>query len=86
MKSGAPAVNPEMTRAAAANGDSIGTLAAGRRAFATRCTSCHAPVPIAKYNSAEWRAKVLRMSDRARLNEAEAKQITAYLVAARESL
>lgn len=86
MKTGVPAVNSEMARAAAANGNSIETLVAGRRAFAIRCTSCHAPVPIAKYPSTEWGAKVLRMADRARLTTAETAQITAYLVAARESL
>jgi len=86
MKSGAPAVNPEMTRVATANGDTLETLATGRRLLAMRCTSCHALAPIPKYSPAEWRTNVFRMANRAGLNEAETKQIAAYLVAARESL
>lgn len=86
MKSGAPALNPEMTKAAMANGDSIETLAAGRSLLATRCTSCHSLEPIAKYTPAQWKANVLRMEDRAGLREQETQKIIAYLVAARESL
>ncbi|MFA7343081.1 MAG: hypothetical protein WC003_02140 [Terrimicrobiaceae bacterium] len=86
MKSGAPAVNPEMAQVAAANGEPVETLAIGRRLLATRCTSCHSLEPISKYTSAQWRANVLRMAGRARLNDAETRQVTAYIVAARESL
>lgn len=86
MKSGIPAINPAMTRAAAANGDSIDTLVDGRRLFASRCISCHTPEPIEKYTSAEWRSNVLRMANRAGLDEAEISRISAYLAAARASL
>jgi mono/diheme cytochrome c family protein len=86
LKSGAPSINPEMVRTAAAHGDSPETLAAGRRLLAMRCTSCHALAPIAKFSSAEWSAKVHRMAGRAGLNEVEARQVTSYLTAARESL
>jgi len=85
MKSGVPAVTPEMARAARENGDSIETLAAGRRLLAMRCTNCHAPAPIAKYTSAEWQRHVLRMADRAGLDEVQSRQVAAYLAAARES-
>ena len=86
MTSGAPAINPQMTKAAAANGDSIETIAAGRSLLATRCASCHSLEPIAKYTPAQWKANVLRMADRAGLREQETRKITAYLVAVRESL
>lgn len=86
MKSGAPAINAEMTKAAAANGDSLETLATGRRLLATRCASCHSLEPIAKFTPAQWEANVLRMANRAGLSEPEAQKITAYLVAACESL
>jgi len=86
LKSGAPSINPEMVRTAAVHGDSPETLAAGRRLLAMRCTSCHALAPIAKYSSEQWRAKVHRMAGRAGLNEEEARQVTSYLIAARESL
>lgn len=86
MKSGAPAVNPEMVRAAAANGDSVETLSAGRRLLAMRCTGCHGLEPVAAYTSVEWRANVRSMAGRAKLSGEEEREITAYLVAARESL
>jgi hypothetical protein len=86
MKSGAPAINAEMTKAAAANGDSIETLATGRTLLATRCASCHSLEPIAKFTPAQWEASVLRMANRSGLSEPEVQKITAYLVAARESL
>jgi mono/diheme cytochrome c family protein len=86
MQSRAPAIGAEMAKAAAANGDSTETLAAGRRLLATRCVSCHSLEPIAKFTPAQWEANVLRMANRSGLSEAEAQKITAYLVAARESL
>jgi mono/diheme cytochrome c family protein len=86
MESGAPVINPQMTKAAAANGESIETIAAGRRLLATRCTNCHSLEPIAKYTSEQWKVNVLSMADRAGLREQETQRITAYLVAARESL
>ena len=86
LTSGAPAPNPEMGRAAAANGDSMETLFSGRRLLALRCTNCHGLEPIAKYTAEEWQTKVHRMAGRAGLDEEEARQVAAYLVAARESL
>lgn len=85
MRTGVPAVTPEMAREALENGDSIETLAAGRRLLAMRCTNCHAPAPVAKYTPAEWQRHVFRMADRAGLDEVQTKQVAAYLVAARES-
>jgi mono/diheme cytochrome c family protein len=85
MQSGAPSINPQMTRAAASNGDSVETIATGRRLLATRCTSCHSLEPIGKFTPAQWEANVHRMANRAGLSEQEAQKITAYLVAARES-
>lgn len=86
MQSGAPAITPAMMRAAAVHGDSPETLATGRRLLAMRCTTCHALEPVANYTSAEWRANVRDMADRAKLTEAQIRQVTAYLIAARESL
>ena len=86
LKSGAPPINPEMTRAAAANGDSMETLSNGRRLLAQRCTNCHGLEPIVKYTPEEWRTNVHRMADRAGLSEGDVHQVTSYLVAARESL
>jgi nitrate/TMAO reductase-like tetraheme cytochrome c subunit len=86
MKSGAPAIDAEMTKAALSNGDSIETLAAGRRLLATRCTSCHSLEPVERYPAAQWEANVLRMADRAGLREQDTQKVIAYLVAARESL
>ena len=86
MKSGAPGISPEMTKAAAANGDSIEVLADGRRLLATRCTNCHSLAPIANFAPAQWEANVLRMANSSGLSGPEMQAISAYLVAARESL
>ncbi len=75
-----------MTQSAAARGGSAESLETGRRLLAVRCTGCHALEPIADYSVAEWQANVRRMTRRARLSGDEAREITGYLVAARESL
>ena len=86
LQSGAPPVTPAMVRIGAIGGMSAATLAAGRELLATRCTVCHSLEPVAKYSPAQWQTNVQRMSGRTKLNEEETRQITAYLVAARESL
>lgn len=85
MNSGAPPINSEMMKAAAANGNSPEVIASGRSLLATRCTSCHSLEPVAAYTPTQWRANVVRMSNRAGLRDDEAQKIIAYLVAARES-
>jgi len=86
LQPGAPPVTPAMTRMAEADGWSAQILAGGRRLLAMRCTSCHSLEPIAKYSAVEWRTNVSKMADRAGLNETEIREITCYLVAARQTL
>jgi cytochrome c5 len=86
VESVAPRITPAMTRSAESRGGSAESLETGRRLLAARCTSCHALEPIADYSVAEWQANVRRMTRRAKLSEDEVREITTYLVAARESL
>lgn len=86
LQTGAPPVTPAMTRIATTGGGSADTLNEGRRLLAMRCTSCHGLEPVGKYSVSEWRSNVAKMSGRAGLSEAEKQEITAYLVAARQSL
>lgn len=61
-------------------------LAEGRNLLAIRCTSCHSLMPLSAYTPAQWTANVHKMAARARLTPDEATKVTAYLVAARESM
>jgi uncharacterized membrane protein len=82
----APSVSPAMAKSAKTQGFSPENLATGRNLLLTRCISCHSLVPISKFSAQRWPELVASMSERASLNETERAQITAYLVAARESL
>ena len=86
FQAGAPAITPEMTKVAMSAGDSFEKLEKGRRLLATRCTTCHALEPVAKYTIQEWREIVCDMADRSGLKEEEQQEIQAYLNAARQAL
>ena len=75
-----------MARAGAVGGSSPADLEAGRVLLTRRCTSCHALEPIARYSVAEWKANVAEMAERSGLNGQEARQVAAYLCAARQSM
>jgi hypothetical protein len=86
LTSGAPAVSPPMVRSANQQGFSREQVAAGRKLLVTRCISCHSLVPVGKYPAKRWPELVASMSARAGLDEIERALVTAYLVAARQSL
>ena len=52
----------------------------GSVVFSNRCGKCHALKPVAKYSSTEWDNILKSMIPKAKLNEAEAKQVTAYVM------
>lgn len=83
---GAPAVSPGMGQSAKKHGVSMEQLTAGRNLLVTRCISCHSLVPVSKYPAKRWPELVASMNERAGLDEIQQAQVTAYLVAARQSL
>lgn len=86
LQNGAPPVTPAMVRSAGDGAATLESLDGGRRLLARRCTNCHGLEPVPKYTASEWKANVERMAPRAGLSEAETREITAYLIAARRSL
>jgi hypothetical protein len=75
-----------MVQSAKKQGVSMEQLTAGRNLLVTRCISCHSLVPVSKYPAKRWPELVASMSERAGLDEIQRAQVTAYLVAARQSL
>lgn len=74
----APPVTPAL--AAAARADE-GELEHGRLIYTTRCTACHNAERIARYSRSQWAGILPRMSDEARLNDAQARAVTVYVMA-----
>ncbi|MDP4265020.1 MAG: hypothetical protein Q8941_21005 [Bacteroidota bacterium] len=55
-------------------------IAAGKIVFETRCNRCHGLKDIKGYTSQRWTTILQTMIPRARLNDAEAKQVRAYIM------
>lgn len=53
----------------------------GKSIYINRCGRCHALKPIEKYSKEEWNGILKDMIPRANLNEAEAKEVTAFVLA-----
>jgi mono/diheme cytochrome c family protein len=79
----APAVTPAMV--AASHGATAETLNAGRRVFATQCTSCHSADPISSRSLPQWREVVSEMRTRAKLSPAQEAALLTYIAAVRSS-
>ncbi|MDQ6609694.1 MAG: hypothetical protein M3Y85_07725 [Bacteroidota bacterium] len=56
-------------------------LAAGKTLYTTRCTKCHAAKDVTAYTEQRWDGILKSMIPKAHLNDDEAKQVTAYVVA-----
>lgn len=67
-------------------GISAVALSAGRRIFVTRCTACHALPSIESRAAAAWPEAVGEMAGRANLTAQQRKQLSDYLVTARQSM
>ena len=52
----------------------------GSVVYSSRCGNCHALKPVARYTPAEWDNILKSMIPKAKLNDAEAKQVTAYVM------
>lgn len=54
-------------------------IAQGKTIYTTRCNRCHKLKNVSKYTPAHWDRILKRMIPKARLNETEAQQVTAYV-------
>ena len=78
-----PAVSPAMTASAQKNGSSAGSLESGRIVLTTRCIGCHGVQPLGKYSLEKWGEIVDKMAPRAKLTQAQERDLLAYISAAR---
>ena len=64
-----------------ADAASAETLALGKTVYTTRCGRCHGLKNTEAYTHKEWEGILASMIPKAKLNEAEGKQVTAYVMA-----
>ena len=57
-----------------------GETSAGKSIYTTRCGRCHALKPVDKYKTTEWENILKIMIPKAKLTDAEAKEVTAYVM------
>ena len=74
----APPVTPGLAAAAKAD---AGELEHGRLIYTTRCTACHNAERVARYSRSRWAGILPRMVEEARLNDAQARAVTVYVMA-----
>ena len=56
-------------------------IAAGKTVYTTRCGKCHGLKEVSAYTEQRWEPILKSMIPKARLNDDEAKQVTAYVMA-----
>lgn len=76
----------QKTETPSINNSATDITAAGKTIYTTRCNRCHKAKPIEKFTQAEWENILKRMIPKARLNEEQAKQVTAYVMANAKNL
>lgn len=69
------------TPAPAAPDANAALVAAGQTVYTNRCGRCHNLKPVEAYTPAAWENILKSMIPKAKLNEEESKQVTAYVMA-----
>lgn len=54
-------------------------LAAGKKIYTTKCSRCHKPYDPAGYEDKAWESWLLKMRDKAKLNDEQYRQLASYL-------
>lgn len=75
---GAAAAKAEADKAAAAQAE---TIASGKTVYTTRCGRCHGLKNTEAYTPQQWEGILKSMIPKAKLNETEGQQVTAYVMA-----
>jgi len=78
MATPAPAAAPAPDPAIAAHEEMV---ARGKTVYATGCGRCHGLKPVENYTAERWTGILKSMIPKAKLNETEAQQVTAYVMA-----
>ncbi len=71
---------PEVTEAAKAKAAHAALIEQGKGIFTTKCSKCHATKTVTAYTTTRWEGILKMMIPKAKLNEAEAQQVTAYVM------
>lgn len=64
----------------ARSGVELGELEQGLAIYRSHCGGCHMLYPVSAFSAQAWPKWVLDMSERARMDEAQVKTLTDYLV------
>lgn len=78
-----PPASQAMASVGAKSGVTLASLENGRAVLTNRCVTCHALQPLAKYSKEKWQEIVEDMAPRAKLSETQARDLLAYIEAAR---
>jgi cytochrome c5 len=81
-KKAVPTATPGTTDtnvAAAPAADHAALLEAGKTIYTTKCTKCHPAKPVENYDVAKWEGILKAMIPKAKLDETESAQVTAYV-------
>lgn len=77
-KKAAPTATP-VAPAAAPAADHAALLEAGKTIYTTKCAKCHPAKPVENYDVAKWEGILKAMIPKAKLDETESAQVTAYV-------
>ncbi len=70
------------TTASTTNSDTHAALMAqGQTVYTTRCAKCHEAKSVSAYNTQQWEGILKDMIPKAKLDQAQATQVTAYVLA-----
>jgi mono/diheme cytochrome c family protein len=73
--------NKANTETTKAQNDNPDWVSAGETIYTTRCGRCHGLKRTEKYTQQQWENILKTMIPKARLNDEQAKQVTAYVMA-----
>jgi len=69
---------PTATQVAPA-ADNAALIEAGKTVYSTKCTKCHPAKTVENYDVARWEGILKAMIPKAKLDETESAQVTAYV-------
>lgn len=69
-----------VTETAKTDAAHVALVEQGKGIFTTKCSKCHATKDVTAYTPTRWEGILKNMIPKAKLNEAEAQQVTAYVM------
>jgi mono/diheme cytochrome c family protein len=80
-KKAVPTASPSAATTAPAPAADPAMVEAGKAVFNTKCTKCHAAKVVENYTSDRWTGILKSMIPKAKLDDTEAAQVTAFVMA-----